>query len=93
MTNPAITGLSSCVPKKEVPIAVVKQSMVPMKIKNKLWIVWLLNKIVFLLSTCEDNPMGLLRKASGVKSQFNQRSIVYSCRIGKCIYSFSATFW
>jgi hypothetical protein len=48
LTNPARTGLSSCVPKNIVPITVVKQSIEPMKIKNKLGtVVLVLSKVFF----------------------------------------------
>lgn len=36
LTSPAMAGLSSRVPKNEVPTTVVKQSIAPIKIKTKL---------------------------------------------------------
>jgi hypothetical protein len=36
LTNPEISGLSSCVPKNTVPKTVVKQSREPIKTRNKL---------------------------------------------------------
>ena len=47
LTKPANTGLSSRVPKYRLPITVVKQSMEPIKIRNKLGRVCVLCKIGF----------------------------------------------
>lgn len=50
LTKPAKIGLSSRAPKYRAPITVVKQSIVPKKIRNKLGTVCVLCKMIVLLS-------------------------------------------